>query len=154
MTSFRAMSRLGSGNSADGEAFATKLENFCRAGTAKPSCGAEVTGHPVHFDNVLGMQKWLNCGYVDFAELFRGFGEATIRVREAGCTAAEGFDKHAITYNRCWCLEQKKDQRDCAWLIVYQLRPYVIHLGTPCTNMSQMGKKHIDEVCKLRTTSL
>ena len=72
VTSFRAMSRLGSGCSADGEAFATKLENFCRAGTAKPSYGDEVTGHPVYFDNLLGMQKWLNCGYVDLRNSSEG----------------------------------------------------------------------------------
>ena len=86
----------------------------------------------------------MHLGYVDFAELFRGFGELTIRVREAGCTASDGFDKYAITYERCWCLEKKADQCDCAWLIVYSLKPKRLHLGTPCTNMCQIGTGIID----------
>ena len=90
------------------------------------------------------MQKWLSMGHVDFAELFRGYGEATIRVREAGCTASEGFDKYAVTYDRCWHLDKKKDQCDCAWLLVYSLRPKVIHCGTPCTKMCKIGPRALD----------
>ena len=75
---------------------------------------------------------------------FRGHGEATIRVREAGCTASDGFDKYAITYERCWHLDQPRDQADCAWLLVYCLRPKVTHCGTPCTKMCQIGPRDID----------
>ena len=86
--------------SVDGESFSSKLEKFCKAGRALPSVGECLTVHLVHFSGRTELQKWLCLGYVDFAELFRGFGEATIRVREAGCTASEGFDKYAITYER------------------------------------------------------
>ena len=64
--------------------------------------------HPVHFTGRSQIQKWLYLGHVNFAELFRGFGELTIRVREAGCSASDGFDKYAITYERCWCLDAEK----------------------------------------------
>ena len=104
--------------------------------------------HPVHFSAKSDLQKWVNLGYVDFAELFRGFGELSIRVREAGCTTSEGFDKYALTYDRCWCLDQKGDQGDCAWLLVYSLKPKVVHLGTPCTKMCRLGKQEIDEATK------
>jgi len=80
--------------SGDGESFSEKVEKFCRAGRAIPSVGDAPTGHPVHFSGRTELQKWLQLGFVDFAELFRGFGEATDRVREAGCTASEGFDKY------------------------------------------------------------
>ena len=124
----------------DGESLASKVENFRTAGAGVPSVGNLRTGHVVHFQGRTELQKWLSLGYVDFAEVFRGFGEATIRVREAGCTAAEGFDKYAITYERCWCLDQKKDQCDCAWLLVYSLRPKVVHCGTPCTKICVLGQ--------------
>ena len=104
---------------------------------------------PTHsFSAVSEVQKWLRLGFVDFAEIFRGFGELTIRVREAGCSASEGFDKYAVTYERCWCLDVKKDQCDCAWLLVNSLRPKVIHLGTPCTRMSLAGTQDIDAATK------
>ena len=90
------------------------------------------------------MQKWMSYGEVDFAELFRGFCELTIRVREAGCTAAEGFDKYAITYERCWCLDRRADQADCAWLLVYGLRPRVIHLGPPSTSVQEAAAAQRD----------
>jgi len=106
--------------------------------------GADNTSHPVHFSGYSELRKWLALGYVDFAEIFKGYGEATIRVREAGCTTAEGFDKGAVTYERCWCLETQKDQADLAWILVYSLRPKVVHMGTPCTRMSQMGQRDID----------
>ena len=85
------------------------------------------SGHLVHFAAKTDLQKWLVLGEVDFAELCRGFGEATVRVREVGCTAAEGFDNDVITYERNWRLDTEKDQCDCAWLLVYKLRPKVIH---------------------------
>ena len=81
---------------------------------------------------------------VDFAELFPGHGEATVKIREAGLTAADGFDNKRVTYERCWCLETRTDQADLAWLIVYALRPKVVHMGTPCTKMCVIGEGKLD----------
>ena len=103
---------------ADGESITRKVEKFCMVGQAYPSFEDNETSHVVHFQARTELQKWLSLGYVDFAEVFRGFGQFTIRVREVGCSAAEGFDKYALTYERAWHLETKKDQADCAWLLV------------------------------------
>ena len=105
-----------------------KLERFCMAGRGSISVGAERTSHVVHFVTSAELRKWLHLKMVDFAELFPGHGEATVKVREAGCTAADGFDNQRVTYERCWCLESRKDQADLAWLIVYALRPKVVHM--------------------------
>ena len=75
----------------------------------------------VSFIDTKTFQAWLQLKEVDFAEIFRGRGEATVRVREAGLTAAEGFDNKYITYERSWHLDQPGDQADLAWLIVYVL---------------------------------
>ena len=123
----------------------SKVEKFCQAAGGLLSYGPEQTSEKVHFSGLTEVQKWLKLGYVDLAEIFRGFGEATIRVREAGLTASEGFDKYAITYERCWHLDTSQDQKDCAFVVVHCLRPIVIHVGVPCRNMSQLGKKVIDE---------
>ena len=89
--------------SADGQTVCAKLEQFCLAGRGRPCVlgdGDPPTPHLVHFQGRTELQKWLKLGMVDFAEIFRGFGEATVRVREAGCTAPEGLDKYAITHER------------------------------------------------------
>jgi hypothetical protein len=116
----------------------SKLEKFCMIGRAS------LEHHPVQFVTNVELQKWLNLSVVDFAEVFRGFGEATIRVREAGCTASEGFDNSAITYERTWHLDRAEDQQDCAFVLCFVLKPKVIHQGTPCTNMCVLGKRQID----------
>ena len=67
--------------SADGELMSTKLEQFVRCGQASVSYEDETTNYPVHFCARSELQKWLCLGRVDFAELFRGFGELTVRVR-------------------------------------------------------------------------
>ena len=75
--------------SADGQSVSKKLEQFCMAGRGRPCVvgdGDPPTPHLVHFQGRTELQKWLKLGVVDFAEIFRGFGEATVRVREAGCT--------------------------------------------------------------------
>ena len=50
-----------------------------------------------------------------------------------------------ITYERTWHLDTEVDQADLAWLFVYKLRPKVVHLGTPCTKMSKIGSKELDD---------
>ena len=114
----------------DEESITTKVEKFCQAARGMLSYGKTQTSGKVHFSGLTEIQKWLNLGHVDFAELFRGFGEAAIRVREAGMTTSEGFDKYAITYERCWHLNEFQDQCDCAWILVHCLQPLVKHLGT------------------------
>ncbi len=126
------------------ESPASKVERFCQVGGALPSVGPEVTGHVVHFATALELRRWLSIGAVDFVEVFRGYGEATIKVREAGCSASDGFDERAITYERCWCLDTQTDQADFAWLITFVLRPKVVHLGTPCTKMCLIGSRDVD----------
>jgi len=127
------------------ESFVAKVERFSRANLGVPSVETPLATGRTQFATVGSFQKWIQLGIVDFAEVYRGFGEATIRVREAGCTAAEGFDKLAITYERCWHLDQKGDQQDFAWMVTGCLRPKVLHLGTPCTRMCRMGKRDADE---------
>ena len=128
---------------------ATWLKELALAAGAVPSCAQE-SPKRIHFDTNIELQKWLQLHEVDFAEIFRGMGEATVRVREAGCTAAEGFDKYAITYERCWHLDQEGDQADLAWLLVYALRPIVVHLGVPCTRMGRLGKRDIDQTTMMQ----
>ena len=60
----------------------------------------------------------------------------------------DGFDKCALTYDRHWCLETIRDQNDCAWLLVHQLRPKVTHLATPCSHMSVVGRRDLDPATK------
>ena len=67
-----------------------------------------------------------------------------LNLLKAGLTAAEGFDCKFITYERSWHLDQEGDQADLAWLLVYVLKPKVIHLGTPCTKMCRIGARQID----------
>ena len=57
-------------------------------------------------------QKWISMETVEFVEVYRGFGEMTIRVAEADLLVSEGFDKYATTYGKRWCLDERKDQKD------------------------------------------
>ena len=50
-----------------------------------------------------------------------------------------------MTYEQCWHLDKRKDQQDCAWLIVYSLKPMVVHCGTPCTKMCAIGQGQVDK---------
>ena len=54
-------------------------------GTIRCSTDSGSAGkHPVMFKDSQELQKWLRMGVVDFAEIFKGCGELTIRVHEAG----------------------------------------------------------------------
>ena len=53
-----------------------------------------------------------------------------------------------LTYGRYWRLDEEQDQRDLAFLLVFQLQPDVIHCGTPCTKMCICGKKELDRATK------
>ena len=73
-----------------------------------------VPQNKVSFIDTKTFQAWLQLKEADFAEIFQGKGEASVRVREAGLTAAEGFDCKCITYERSWHLDQEGDQADLA----------------------------------------
>ena len=100
--------------SAKDESMCRMVERFCGAGQGNIRCPAidddssnrigGVSKHPVTFEKHSELQRWLRLGMVDFAEIFRGYGELTRRVTETGCSASEGFDKYAVTFERCWCL--------------------------------------------------
>ena len=77
----------------------------------------------VHFESDMELQKWLQLGRVDFVEIFSGLAQASIRVREAGWTTAEGFDKAVITYERCWHLDREDHQSDLCWVLENVLQP-------------------------------
>ena len=44
-------------------------------------------------------------------------------------------------YGQSWDLREAFDRSRLAWLIVRVLKPRVIHLGTPCTAFSQIGRQ-------------
>jgi hypothetical protein len=126
----------------DAESLAAELDKFCGWGRSTLEC------HPAQFATGVELQKWLQLSEVDFAEIFRGFAEAAIRVREAGLSASEGFDNRAITYERTWHLDHAADQADCAFLLL-ELRPEVVHLGTPRAKMSALGKQIVDAAAEM-----
>ena len=43
-----------------------------------------------------------------------------------------------------------EDQADAAWLITRVLKPKLIHLGTPCTDMSRLGSGQLSEATLAR----
>ena len=128
----------------DQEQLVHKAALFCTSGSQVPKLNS-----PLQREN-MELRKWLSLKRVDFAEIYRGFGEFTIRVREGGRTAAEGFDNAAITYERTWHLDRHEDQADLAWLLCYVLKPKVVHLGTPCTKMCVLGKQQIDHATEMQ----
>ena len=135
----------------DQEQLVHKAALFCTPDVQRSkSSGSQVPkpNSPLQREN-MELRKWLSLKRVDFAEIYRGFGEFTIRVREGGRTAAEGFDNAAITYERTWHLD-RQDQADLAWLLCYVHKPKVVHLGTPCTKMCVLGKQQIDQATEMQ----
>ena len=112
-----------------------------------PSRGALVLADKpvmkVSFESKELLQRWVSeeSRQVDFVEVFCGFQELLLRVREAGLKAADGFDSKVMSYGQTWCLDDKENQRLCAWLLVDVLEPLAVHLGIPCTHMSNIGLK-------------
>ena len=78
---------------------------------------------------------------MDFLEIYCGFAELTVRVREASWTAGEGIDNQVVSYGRVWPLEDPGVQRLLAWLVCEGLRPRATHTGTPCTKMCMVGPR-------------
>ena len=98
------------------------------------------------YNQSVKLDEWLKqFGQVEFVELFHGDGGLTSAVRKAGFTAADGFSRQKNTYARVWQLQSQPDQADLAWLLVHVLKPTVVHMGTPCTNMCLPGRKQLDE---------
>ena len=65
------------------ESICQMVEKFCGAGKGNIRCSEDkrsASKHPVTFEDSQELQKWLRHGVVDFAEIFKGCGELTIRV--------------------------------------------------------------------------
>ena len=71
-----------------------------------------------------------------------------MRAHEADCSVGDGIDRVAITYVRTWHLDRAEDQADLTYLIIHELMPKIIHLGTPCTKMCKIGPRETDAATK------
>ena len=91
----------------------------------------------------------MSLGHVDFVELYMGVGRVTYYVGQVGCVVGEGFDVLHWTYDRQWDFTKRADRADCAWLLVYALKPKALHAGTPCTDMCIIGDRVMTEKTKL-----
>jgi hypothetical protein len=89
----------------------------------------------VTFSASCDLQKWIVNGTVDFVEVFCGTRGLTFAVRNIGLEAGEGFDRQLATYGRRWDIEDSADQYLLYWMISSGLRPYAIHIATPCLSI-------------------
>ena len=104
--------------------------------------GPMVNGsRPVMFDDHAVLQKYLGLGYVDFLEIYCGYGMLTLMISEAGVRAGEGIDNKTLAYGQVWQLDEPETKKEFAWLMVFGLKPRATHTGTPCTNMCILGKR-------------
>ena len=78
---------------------------------------------------------------VEFLEIFAGGAQLTLQVKQHGCSTAHPIDWNYPSYGQNWDLREPLHRGRLAWLIARALRPRVIHLGTPCTAFSQIGKQ-------------
>ena len=98
------------------------------------------------FDRLTDLQQWLVEGYVEFLEVFCGHAQNTCRIAEMGTQAGEGLDKKLCAYGKYWDLSDPATIELYSWLIAIGLRPRSVHLGTPCTWLSVLGKAEHPEV--------
>ena len=98
------------------------------------------SGRPLLFDRLTDLQQWLVEGYVEFLEVFCGHAQITCRLAEMGIRAGEGLDNKLCAYGRYWDLSDPATIDLYSWLIANRLRPRSVHLGTPCTWLSVLGK--------------
>ena len=133
------------------EAFA-RLEEFCSFSVppVKTKGGFRSSGPAVAVEfEADEMQVWLVAGVVQFLEVYCGVQELTLRVREAGLSAGEGIDSRVLSYGQLWDLKDRATQLKLAWLICRSLVPLAIHAGTPCTDMSILGKRRVERSAEL-----
>ena len=79
--------------------------------------------------------------YVDFAEVFCGAKGITLAVEKCRMKAAEGFDKRLVSYGRHWNLQGNYEQHLIYWIIAKGLKPYAVHIATPCTELGVLGAR-------------
>jgi hypothetical protein len=99
----------------------------------------------VVFESIHVMQKWLSSGDTDFLEIYCGWQQLTYRVREVGLQAADGIDLRVVSHGRTWALGNPVADAELAWLICIGLKPRATHAGTPCTEMSVLGKQQLSK---------
>ncbi len=87
-------------------------------------------------------------GVVDFVEVFCGSRGLTFAVQKKGIEAGEGFDRRRAAYGRSWEIEDSRDQYLLYWIIAKGLRPYAVHIATPCVTMFYA---HTDVVRRIGT---
>jgi hypothetical protein len=85
-----------------------RLEQFVLTAKELPRLEDDLDGvssqFSVRFSSHAVRQEWLGGGHVDFLEIYCGFQELTLRVREAGLTAGEGLDSRLVSYEQVWPL--------------------------------------------------
>ena len=86
------------------------------------------------------IHQWASTGYVDFMEIYNGEDGLSLAVARQGCVVAPGVDRRNSTYGRVWDLTSKADRGRVALLIKRVLKPLCIHVATPCTKWSIIGK--------------
>ena len=100
------------------------------------------------FESHSAVQKYLTLEFVEFLEIFCGYGQLTLRVAESGIRCGEGIDSKALAYGQTWCLDDAGTASEFAWLVVFGLRPRATHTGTPCTKMCIIGQRDYPEFTK------
>ena len=63
--------------------------------------------------------------------------------------AAEGFDKRLVSYARRWNLQGSYEQYLIYWMIAERLKPYAVHIATPCTELGVLGARQPVQVSLL-----
>ena len=53
---------------------------------------------PLTFESHRTLQKFLSLQYVEFLEIFCGYGQLTLRVAETGVSCGEGIDSKVVAY--------------------------------------------------------
>jgi len=73
-------------------------------------------------------------------EIYNGEDGLSLAVARLGCTVSQGIDRRNTTYGRAWDLTSREDRSRVAFLIKKVLKPLCIHVATPCTKWSIIGK--------------
>jgi len=89
-----------------------------------------------NFGTPAELQKWIQDGFVDFVEIFCGDRGITFAVQKSGMIAAEGFDRKLVSYGKSWDIQDSYEQYLIYWMIAKGLKPYAVHIATPCLGSS------------------
>ena len=77
---------------------------------------------------------------VDVLELFAGCASLTRACLAAGMKVASVLDILYQSYGRAWDFSRQDPQADVAYLVVFVLRPKVVHLGLQCRDYCSLGR--------------